>query len=382
MKKFILLIALSLFSLISLQINAQKPEKVVSIVRAVKDYEWYKTQSQAWKKVLEKEPKNEEAWIYYYTATRMARLANYQEWQKLQNKDFEPLEQIIENAEKQIPNTFTINYLKVYNYSSFSEKGNEALENCKKTDPNSLRILPDLVTQAIVNFDEKNLTTLCTRWYESNEMPSELLSFNYNLLMSVEKDAILFVQGDNDTYPCYVLQYGLNIRKDVLVINASLIQTEEHQKEICKKLNIKPMKADSSTLFDEAKILQYITKNHGNRPVYFACTMDTKYYKNMQDSTYMVGLTFKYSTEDFDNVAIMRKNFEQIYQLDYLKNTFSFHTSSSVVDQINSCYIPMFIKLYEHYKNSGDKEKAEKVKSLAMILSQRMKYEQFLEYFN
>lgn len=36
----------------------------------------------------------------------------------------------------------------------------------------------------------------------------------------------------------------------------------------------------------------------------------------------------------------------------------------SVVDQINQQYVPAFIVLYQHYKQSGELEKAEKLKTL------------------
>ncbi len=220
--------------------------------------------------------------------------------------------------------------------------------------------------------------------YETHDRTGNYVAYDYsyNILQTCEPDAVIFTNGDNDTFPLWFLQYVYDIRPDVRVVNLSLLNTPWYIKQLKHQeprvpislsdaqiedleiipwksrrieipvpgaarqemmaemeefvsLDEQPVLGDTSitvtvepTVFGQAirvqdyMVLNIIGANNWQKPIYFAVTVSDQNKLNLDSYLRMDGLDFKLVPFKVERVDAERleRNLTEVFQYRNLNN--------------------------------------------------------------
>ena len=233
-----------------------------------------------------------------------------------------------------------------------------------------------------------------------------IMEYNRNVMASCDKDAILFTNGDNDTYPPWYMQLVEEYRKDITIVNLSLLNVGWYIKQLKNDYpygtntleitmtddeidNLKAMKWEERVVkipvepdpenaegrfewtvkptiegkglrVQDQMVMEIIRANAWNRPVYFASTVYNVNKIGLDDYLSLEGLVFRLKPyEQAVSIDQMRKNLMNVYQYDGVKDK---HVQ--YMDEIQSLYKNYragFFELATHYSEAGENEKLKNV---------------------
>lgn len=356
---------------------AGTPEKVHSIVKQDKSHSFYVKQAELWWHEIEKDNKNEEAWFNYYKACRYAKMTFHNcdspECEKQDNwlqeskylKEQEDIWELIEGA---IPNTYTYYMFYKDGYPGDMTRLDVLLKAYELQPDNPITYDELVVNYETIGNAEKR-KEFNKIWFESNDMSPGILNYNYNVLVSVEKNGVVLTFGDNDTFPAWMLQDALNIRHDVKILNVPLLTSKEYRDRIFSELNIPLLvfNHDENSKFGyQETVVKHIMENIPEDINLYIGTPNWKRFQFNEENLYIIGLVMQYSEQNIDNIAILKRNIEQKYALDYLHTRFNYDITQSIVNRTNVNYLPGFIKLFTHYKLSNENSNAKAIKELGL----------------
>ncbi len=178
------------------------------------------------------------------------------------------------------------------------------------------------------------------------------------------------------------MQNANNIRTDVKVINAHILVDSDFYEKLFKELGFPAFESKET---DFSKLRNELTNHiikHSKRPIFFNVTTHWSCRDMFKDNLILTGLTYKYSKDEFDNIAVLKNNYENKFALDYINSGVNFDKSKTVLNYMNMSYIPSMILLHKHYKESKEDAKADKLKEMMLqIGTEANRLESILHYF-
>ena len=347
-------------------INDTKHE-VKSIVFEQFSVDWYKNQKKLWEEELSKNKNNLDAYFNAYGAIRALRnLTDEKSMYDSLGKE------IAQKCYEVNSKSFEGNFL-MYVANNYSDV--KYLFEAHKIAPNDPRCYDDLMIEAEYRRDQENKEKYGKLMFKNHSYSPNLMNWCYNLIVGLEKNAILITHGDNDTYGAWLNQAINGTRKDVTVLNSYMLMKEEYRKKVYEELGMGDQFKKAPKFKSNEEFNNFIAQNisdlidHSNRPFYVTNTSHDNLFGNRKEEFFIVGLAYQHCNKDMDNISVIRNNFENKYKLDYLETNFYSDPSVGNFKRCNTAYLTAMVKLYNHYCLSGEKVKAAELKEIILKIA-------------
>ena len=332
------------------------------------------------KQKIYENPKDEKAWMSYTRTIQTLKALTPGDGIEKE------INEMMDKMKKEIPNTAT--YALIQNMILPFGKNDMTFDEIMDKWPDAVMHYPVYMGLSFSNKDR--LKDISARWYQSGAYPVQSLNYTYNELASAEKDALIFTDVNWTLFGSYLLQYGKGLFNDKKVILSGLILPSFSMNRLTEELGIPEFKdtdpefykskTPTATFANEIKKrIEHIAK-YTNRPIYISVSTNEAVKDLLKDHLYTEGLLMRYSAKPYDNLAVMRRNYENTYLLDYLYESFYPETLTNVcldlkgVKMLSIYYVPAFKSLLQFYKESGDVTHYDKLHALLESIIKKADY--------
>ena len=198
--------------------------------------------------------------------------------------------------------------------------------------------------------------------------------YAYNMLESCDPNGIIFTNGDNDTFPLWYIQEVEGVRKDVRVVNLSLLNTPwyilqlKHQEpkvpislsdEQIERLMAYRLKNGKIIRVQDIMVQDIITTNKWKKPIFFAVTVSDDNKVGLQDYLRMEGLVYRLVSEKKPHqidAEKMHHNLWDVYKFTGLADPKVYKNENMM--KLLANYTTAFVFLAFNYDQDGKPDKA------------------------
>ena len=241
---------------------------------------------------------------------------------------------------------------------------------------------------------------VAARLYHVEDRTGDFIAYDYahNMLTSCEEGSILFTNGDNDTFPLWFLQEVEGVRRDVRVVNLSLLNTGWYIKQLRDReprINIRytddfidSVLTDTQMVdfykrywpepkvppelkklgidvevsvppeypilrVQDVMVIKILAWNEWKKPIHFAITVPTSNLLNLDPYLTMVGMSVKVSPEPTDGVddEALERNLLEKYRFRGLNDPSLYKDENS--ERLLGNYWACVLQLARSYEEQG-----------------------------
>ncbi len=264
-----------------------------------------------------------------------------------------------------------------YNYAMYLNSGRSLdaftyLENAERYHPDNVDLYDDFVYHYEMDGNAAKRKQYCKQLYLSNTIHASVMEYNYNVLMSIELNGIIFTNGSIDTYPLFIWQDVKGIRKDVTIINLDMLSEKKYRERKSAEAHLK-IKPQSTNV----KTIEWIIKNNPNKKLYVGHTISQDILKTFKSDLYLSGLTYKHSKTPIDNVKSAVYSYENSFKKEQLKRT----QTNLEAKRLNFNYTLPLITVLRYYHNHNEEAKATEIRKLILKIAKEANKENIIKQY-
>ena len=114
-------------------------------------------------------------------------------------------------------------------------------------------------------------------------------------------------------------------------------------------------------------ILKDVAEKNTSKPVYYSLTVSHLILKKLKSNLYSTGLALKYSKKKFDNLPVLKTNWETKFKKNHIVNSANVENDRNM--HLN--YVLPLIQLSAYYKKNNMKLEHQRTNNTILVLGKR-----------